>query len=943
MNLTPRSQKLKRRCFRGQNLAQADFSNANLCGADFTDALLDGANFSHADIRGAIFRRSSLVGANLEFSRSGVPIDREIILQVVLLVLAVLLGLLAGFVGSSVTGLLTDESQVFQPYRDIKFPISWHTVSGLLAVSYSIIFGCILFLKSPVTAITLGVGSIIFIDTIIVGSIVYACQQAAQPSEVVGYMAIAIGGSAMLIIFQGIFTTICLAIVISILNKNKYVLFAIIIGTLIALSSVINVKSSIYIQLGTAIGSSLIIYLSFQLGSRSHEQKYYSIYTIATYFSTFYGTCFDRSNLTAANLEYALLTNANLSGANLTHTNFYGVREIDLARLDRTILTNPLIRDLLVSHWGCHHHYQNCNLQGAYLVGADLSNADFTGADLSHANLHNVQLNHANLSRIIALNTNFESAIFTGACIADWSIDRTTKLANVNCEYVYTKSPGVERSPASGTFKQGDFTRLFQEVWNTLELIFQHGIDWTAFSHAWRQIEIENQGIPLAIHSIEQKGEGTIVVKVEVPLDLNKAKLHQDFHLAYDLLLQSTIDRHQLELAGRDAQIERLRQREIAVYQEQQVQLNYILQSLVTPTVSKSNLEELVVIKLGTRDKNGNLAVTVEIGDRGSSPRAAAVGMLTDEGEILAAYYDWQVAYRQQLNWDCRIDIADRQITNFANRQSVNECQIKFQNLSREINRWLDRLEFRSIKDLMLEELQSDRSIQIIIQTDDLQLRQLPFQLWNFLDRFPHAEIAIASNSYQSIVKQKLQPKNMRVLAIFGSSEGINLELDRDYLDTFNNARVEFLVEPSRQILNDKLWEQPWDIIFFAGHSASNANLATGYLKINATDRLTIPELKYALKRSIETGLKLVIINSCDGLGLATELISIQVPQTIVMREFIPDIVAQQFLKNFLIAFSSGLPLYRSVRQAREQLQGLEDRYPCASWLPVICQNPATL
>jgi hypothetical protein len=55
----------------------------------------------------------------------------------------------------------------------------------------------------------------------------------------------------------------------------------------------------------------------------------------------------------------------------------------------------------------------------------------------------------------------------------------------------------------------------------------------------------------------------------------------------------------------------------------------------------------------------------------------------------------------------------------------------------------------------------------------------------------------------------------------------------------------------------------------------------------------------------------------------------------------VPDFVAQQFLKYFLIAFANGEPLDRSVRQAREQLQGLEDLYPCASWLPIICQNPA--
>ena len=39
-------------------------------------------------------------------------------------------------------------------------------------------------------------------------------------------------------------------------------------------------------------------------------------------------------------------------------------------------------------------------------------------------------------------------------------------------------------------------------------------------------------------------------------------------------------------------------------------------------------------------------------------------------------------------------------------------------------------------------------------------------------------------------------------------------------------------------------------------------------------------------------------------------------------------------------AFSRGKSFYRSVREARERLQGLEGTFSCASWLPVICQNP---
>ena len=59
------------------------------------------------------------------------------------------------------------------------------------------------------------------------------------------------------------------------------------------------------------------------------------------------------------------------------------------------------------------------------------------------------------------------------------------------------------------------------------------------------------------------------------------------------------------------------------------------------------------------------------------------------------------------------------------------------------------------------------------------------------------------------------------------------------------------------------------------------------------------------------------------------------------MREPVPDVVAQEFLKHFLSEFSSGQSLYAAMRLARERLQGLEREYPCATWLPIICQNAA--
>lgn len=152
------------------------------------------------------------------------------------------------------------------------------------------------------------------------------------------------------------------------------------------------------------------------------------------------------------------------------------------------------------------------------------------------------------------------------------------------------------------------------------------------------------------------------------------------------------------------------------------------------------------------------------------------------------------------------------------------------------------------------------------------------------------------------------------------------------------NTQITWLIEPTRQDLNQQLWAAGWDILFFAGHSFTSQK---GYLKINPQAALTTDQLRYGLKYAIANGLKLAIFNSCDGIGLAQDLATLNIPQVIVMRESIPDKVAQQFLKHLLRALAAGQSLYRAVRQSREKLQAIESEFPCATWLPILCQNPA--
>lgn len=312
-------------------------------------------------------------------------------------------------------------------------------------------------------------------------------------------------------------------------------------------------------------------------------------------------------------------------------------------------------------------------------------------------------------------------------------------------------------------------------------------------------------------------------------------------------------------------------------------------------------------------------------------------GKLPPAPSILELFNDWQLAYRHLVLPHCRIRPLSAQVTNFSCRQLGDE-------LDKRLNDWLNSgtRDWQRIRDKLQRSLSETEEIQVIIQTENIQLRRLPWHLWDlFSNHYTKAEIALSSPEYKSLGKTTPLTNKVRILAILGDSTGIDVQKDREMLKQLPNAEILFLEEPQRQELYNQLWEQQWEIIFFAGHSFSGVDGDTGKIYINSTDSLSIVELKNALRRAVEGGLQLAIFNSCDGLGLAQELADLHIPQIILMREPVPDLVAQEFLKYFLRSFAQGKSLYLAVREARERLQSLEEKFPFGSWLPVIFQNPA--
>jgi CHASE2 domain-containing sensor protein len=330
--------------------------------------------------------------------------------------------------------------------------------------------------------------------------------------------------------------------------------------------------------------------------------------------------------------------------------------------------------------------------------------------------------------------------------------------------------------------------------------------------------------------------------------------------------------------------------------------------------------------------------VALEISDRTLGVISEAVGELPAALDLLAALGQWRQSYRQSLaGGSARISLESVTIATGSLSQ-LEHCRSLSKQLESSLADWLAAPGFQAIDQRLRESLNVQDEVEILLRTRDVRLYQLPWHCWGFIQRYPKAELVLSIPS-ERIETATNHDAQVRILAILGDRRGIDTDTDRQILEQTPNAEVMFLVEPSRQLLYRYLWEQSWDILFFAGHSHTFDQ--QGVLNINRNEQLNLEDLKYGLKKAIGRGLKLAIFNSCDGLGLAYELGQMHIPQFIVMREPVPDRVAQEFLKRFLQTFASGESLHTSVRQAKEWLQSLEGDFPCASWLPILFHNSA--
>jgi ABC-type phosphate transport system substrate-binding protein len=328
--------------------------------------------------------------------------------------------------------------------------------------------------------------------------------------------------------------------------------------------------------------------------------------------------------------------------------------------------------------------------------------------------------------------------------------------------------------------------------------------------------------------------------------------------------------------------------------------------------------------------------------------------------ELRDAFQKWQSNYLQLDTARQPIMGVDIQDTNFriVPKSATNFSRIEtVDRLKKELNNWLnsDYPEWQKIRETLIalaDRLHREHSsdIQFILDTNEANICRLPWQEWDLsLQYYPNTEIALVTANNTATINtidrdRHLHPhtnkQKIRILAVFGNNYNLDTDRDLKIIDSLQqkNAEVVFLEQPNLKDLCQTLWDdRGYHIFIFIGHSGSKEDGKIGWIQINDRETLTIESFKNALKQAIDKGLQLAIFNSCDGLGLASQLAELSLPQSIVMREPIPDEVAIEFINYFFQALTANKSLFTSLNIAKKRLELFHAKYPGSTWLPVLC------
>ena len=622
-----------------------NYFHLDLQGRDFKGKDLTGKDFSHADIRGANFTGANLTGVNFSHAIAGLQPRWEAGLVIASLFLSLLSGILAGFIGMLVVTL-----SLSQLTKSVTI------VPGLFVlISLAILF--VVIIRQG-----LGAGGVAGAGAggVAAAGAGGAIAAGAGEETWAATAAVTVAGAIAVAVVGVVAVAVAGAVAGAAAGEEAEAgAGAVAVAGVAASAAVFKWSGAGAVAVAGAVVG-LGIYVTWR--ALAGDEKYAFVRRVALFFAAIGGTSFQGAYLTNADFTQATLRCTNFLEARLTRTRFGQAEKLNLARVGKTILNNSSVRNLLTTVEGKNKSFVGLNFEGANLEGAALNGADFTdatlteatleeanleqigqqptqlirtnlqGANLSKANLayanfREAVINAANFQEAIlewvnltlsqVVSTDFTNAHMTGACIEAWNIESSTKLEDVDCDFVYLlenpkpKTDDRERRPSSGEFAPGEFTKLFQEVLHTVDFIFRNRVDWKAFFTAFKKLQVKNKPTELAIQSVENKGDGIVVVKVDVSPDANKEKIHSEFTQNYELALKSIQEKYQAHLEKYQADLETkeqqlaLHQEHLNDYRQRYTKMEEIVSTLAAKPVSPVNVD----IEKYMIDQSSNLKI----------------------------------------------------------------------------------------------------------------------------------------------------------------------------------------------------------------------------------------------------------------------------------------------------------------------------------------------
>ncbi|QOJ20475.1 MAG: pentapeptide repeat-containing protein [Gammaproteobacteria bacterium] len=495
--------------FAGQNLNGRSFRGQDLRGADFSGCQLKSCDFREADLTDAKFCRATL----------GVDGWRKLVKWGADFVLGIACGFLAWFV-IFIFAFTSDEI-----YRDLngdKISLEGSSYVFLLTGLLSTAGACLTVfaaLEDRDWRIVVRYCSLGILVSIAVGAVengVVVILIALTLTLTVGGMlvtAVAVAGVGA--------GAVAVAVVFAVAAETEARAMA-----TIAEATMLAVMAFIYFLLGW--------YLNYRtLLSEEPMLAWLRRYALA--WRCWGGTKFFRATLAHTDFTEADLTAARFAGAKFRQPSFIHAKNLHLAWTYASPLEHKQVRTLLTEsrngwdRWNFSNPYNryffNLKLRGLSFKGLDLSYCSFCRADLSEADFSNCDLTDADFSEAMVYGARFSNAKMTGAIIDKWGMDKRTQFDGVICDFVYTKRNREERNPPQGDFKPGEFSKLYQEIANTVDFIAHTPDELTALLRAIDSIK--QQGGDIVIQSLERKNE-SVVVRTQSDESIDKAAIYAE-------------------------------------------------------------------------------------------------------------------------------------------------------------------------------------------------------------------------------------------------------------------------------------------------------------------------------------------------------------------------------------------------------------------------------